>query len=114
MPDAAPLDPELRAAIVRAFEFRGHVTIDLAGGGAVDGFLYNWSEKGDREAREPFVELFLKGSGDQQRVRLAEIAEIRITGEDCAARNPYVPGQTRIPGQATPKPKPAGEKQEGA
>lgn len=71
---------ELETQVEAAFQFRGHVTVHLTDGSQVEGYLYN------RELKRPgWVELFLKGSGDKQRLELSRIARVELTGQDCAS-----------------------------
>lgn len=82
------ISAKLKDQIEAAFDFRGHVTVSFADGRAVEGFLFNRQLEGPALA-EPFIELCLKGSGDNQRFPVAGLASIELTGEDTAAGNSY-------------------------
>ena len=72
-----------------AYDFRGHVTVALKAGGSVEGYLFNRQFANPRLAEDNFVELVLKGSGESRRLKIAEIASVTLTGEDCAAGKSY-------------------------
>ena len=72
---------ELKGQIEAAFDFRGHVTVHLRDGEPVVGYLYNR----DLAAAEPFVELYLKGDGASEKLAVARIERIELTGKDHAA-----------------------------
>ena len=74
----------LQEQIEAAFDYRGDVTVTLAGGEQVVGFLFN---RDLRPAREPhFVELFLPAGG-RRKVEVARIESIALTGRDHAAKD---------------------------
>ena len=78
-------DVSLSEAIDRAFDYRGNVSLDLADGREITGYLFNRNT----DAREPFVQLFdLAGDGPLT-LRYTEIRAIRFTGKDTAAGNSY-------------------------
>lgn len=70
-----------RQAIEIAFDYRGDVTLTLASGEKLVGFLFNR----DLEAWVPFVEMFLKGEEQARRIELDELVEIELSGADPAA-----------------------------
>jgi hypothetical protein len=74
-------DPDLlRAAILRAVDFRGDVTVRLADGREIVGFAF--------DARlEPVAELRVlrADSNDRVRIPLAEIRALGFTGKDAAS-----------------------------
>lgn len=76
---------ELKDQIEAAYDFRGHVTVILKSGEMVKGFLYNRQ----LEAVEPFVELFLEGSGAYKKLLASELDSIALSGKDFAAGNSY-------------------------
>lgn len=83
---------QLQRDVEAAFRFRGHVTVHLQGGERLEGYLYNRDLSGKKAP--PFVELFQKGSGAPRRLGLSEIQRVELTGEDCAANAPPVPGRS--------------------
>jgi len=79
---AAPDD--VRAALEKAFDYRGDVTITRKDGSAVEGYVF------DRRADGPAlgqcrVRLLPKGGGDRISISYAEIARLEFTGRDTAA-----------------------------
>jgi hypothetical protein len=81
IPDAATLADVLD----HAFDYRGDVTLELADGARVDGYLFNR----DRDAVEPFVQVFAREGGDAVTIPYARIRAVRFTGRDTAAGNSY-------------------------
>jgi hypothetical protein len=75
----------LAEVVDRAFDYRGDVTLVLADGRQVDGYIFNR----DRDAAEPFVQMFERGGGDPATIPYARIRAIRFTGKDTAAGNSY-------------------------
>ena len=80
---------ELLRQIEAAFDYRGHVSVKLKTGPAVEGFLFNRQLDAARAGEEPFIELYLKGSAEYRKLRLSELESIALTGEDCAAGKSY-------------------------
>ena len=75
----------LAAAVDHAFDYRGDVTLDLADGRQMAGYLFNR----DREVAEPFVQMFEVGHDTPATIPYARIRAIRFTGKDTAAGNSY-------------------------
>ena len=63
-----------------AFDYRGDVTIELAEGGTLVGYLFNR----DREASPPYAEV-VGADGASRTIRYADIRGVRFTGRDTAA-----------------------------
>ncbi|MEX2598561.1 MAG: hypothetical protein WD533_02785 [Dehalococcoidia bacterium] len=68
-----------------AFDYRGDVTVDIADGGELTGFLYNRERKGP----QPFIQMFETASGDPVTLPYDRITNIRFTGRDPAAGQSY-------------------------
>jgi hypothetical protein len=66
-------------AIDKAFDYRGDVTLTLVNG-QVEGYIFNREPK----AVPPRIQLFVKGSDDQQVIPYADITAIAFTGKDTA------------------------------
>jgi len=75
----------LAAAVERAFDYRGDVTLDLDDGRTVDGYLFNRN----RDVAEPFVQVFEPGQATPSTIPYARIRALRFTGKDTAAGNSY-------------------------
>lgn len=76
---------DLHAAIEKAFDFRGDVTLDLKDGRQITGYLTNREARGTRAHPQPFVELMLDGQDELLRVNYNDVAAVRFTGEDSSA-----------------------------
>jgi hypothetical protein len=64
-----------------AFEYRGHVTLELAGGGSAEGYVANLREKD--------LELWTKGGEEVRRVPRADVRRVVFSGRDTAAGAGY-------------------------
>ena len=71
----------LAAAIEAAFDYRGDVTLLVAGGAELKGYLSNR----DLAASEPFVEILQPESARPRRLRLAEVRGVVLHGKDPAS-----------------------------
>jgi hypothetical protein len=76
---------EIERQIEAAFDYRGHVTITLAAGERVVGYVYNRQFAHPRLLEPPFIEIFLAGSGERRKFALDAIQTIELTGKDYAA-----------------------------
>lgn len=73
------VSPDVLSQVEAAFDYRGHVTVTLTDGSAVEGYLYN------RDVKGGYVDVFIKDSDERRRLQLSSIAKVALTGEDCAA-----------------------------
>ncbi|HWC50244.1 MAG TPA: hypothetical protein VG453_01085 [Nitrospira sp.] len=71
---------ELAEAVELAFDYRGDVTLELATGGSVAGYLFNRDAAGS----DPWIEVFPTDDPAPRRIAYAEIASLAFTGEDTA------------------------------
>jgi len=69
----------------RAFDYRGDVTVMLDDGREMVGYLFNRN----RDAAEPFVQMFERERNGPSSIPYARIRAIRFTGKDTAAGNSY-------------------------
>ncbi len=81
IPDAATL----AEVVERAFDYRGDVTVALHDGCELVGYLFNRN----RDAAEPYVQMFERESSGPSTILYARIRAIRFTGKDTAAGNSY-------------------------
>ena len=81
IPDAAAL----AEVVERAFDYRGDVTLTLDDGRELVGYLFNRN----RDAAEPFVQMFEREGSGPSTILYARIRAIRFTGKDTAAGNSY-------------------------
>ena len=74
---------EIRAALEKAFDYRGDVTITRNDGTTVEGYIF------DRRTRstlaDSFVRLFPKDRAEKIAISYADIAGLEFTGRDTAA-----------------------------
>ncbi|MDE2491554.1 MAG: hypothetical protein KGM24_11960 [Elusimicrobia bacterium] len=81
------LAQDVAAQIEAAYDYRGHVTLTLDDGSALEGFLFN------RElapmSGEPYVEVMRKNSDERLRLPAARVVKVALTGKDFAV--PFVP-----------------------
>ena len=76
---------ELERQIEAAFDYRGHVTIAFKTGESVEGFVFNRQFAHPKLSEEPFIEVFLAGSGERRKYAIATIQSVALTGKDYAA-----------------------------
>ena len=73
-------EQEKAEAIELAFDYRGDVTLGLASGERIVGFLFNRHATG----AHPFVEFFPEDDPSPRTISYASISSIDFTGEDTA------------------------------
>ena len=71
---------ELLEAVELAFDYRGDVTIELASGEVVMGYVFNR----DAVGQDPWIELFPAVDPAPRRIMYTQIASLAFTGEDTA------------------------------
>jgi len=76
-------DEDLKAALEKAFDYRGDVTLTLKSGEKIEAYIYNRSTGATLE--ESFVHYFTPKAEEKRKVSYAEIARIEFTGKDRAA-----------------------------
>lgn len=81
IPDEAPLADVMDLA----FDYRGDVTLALADGTEVVGYVFNR----DVDAPEPVAQLFVAGEDAPRTVPYAAVRAVRFSGRDTAAGNSY-------------------------
>jgi hypothetical protein len=75
----------LAEVIDLAFDYRGNTTVVKADGAEIEGYVFNR----DREAPEPFIQIFDAAGNGPIRIPYSEIQTIRFTGRDMAAGNSW-------------------------
>jgi hypothetical protein len=79
-------DADTLAEVVdRAFDYRGDVTLALDDGRELVGYLFNRN----RDAAEPFVQMYERDGEGAATIPYARIRTIRFTGRDTAAGSSY-------------------------
>src|SRR3974390_2911812 len=76
---------DLERQIEEAFHYRGHVTVALKNGTAIEGFLYNRQFGDQKNQQASYVELVVKNKDENRRLAVADIESVALTGEDAAA-----------------------------
>src|SRR5829696_7086589 len=82
VPDVAN-ESNLRAALDKAFDYRGDVTITLKGGASVEGYVFD--RRAGASLAESVVRLIPKDRDEKLSIRYDEIARLAFTGRDTAA-----------------------------
>jgi hypothetical protein len=76
-------DEEIRAALEKAFDYRGDITITRKDGSKVEGYLFDRRSAGT--LKDSIVRLYPKNSNDKISISYADIAALGFTGRDTAA-----------------------------
>jgi len=81
---ALSTDAEIRAALEKAFDFRGDLTITLKDGRKIEGYVFDRKVKGPLLS-ECFVRVMPKDTSEKLSLPYSEIAALVFTGRDTAA-----------------------------
>lgn len=77
-------DPgDLRAALEKAFDYRGDVTVTRSDGSRVEGYIFD--RKNGTTLDDSYVRLYPKDSSEKVSVRYSDISDVAFTGRDTAA-----------------------------
>jgi hypothetical protein len=76
-------EEELRAALEKAFDYRGDVTITRKDGSKIEGYLFD--RRSGPSLQESFVRLYPKTSNEKLAVPYSDIAALAFSGRDTAA-----------------------------
>jgi hypothetical protein len=76
-------DEEIRAALEKAFDYRGDITITRKDGSKIEGYLFD--RRGGATLKESLVRLYPKSSNEKISISYADIAALAFTGRDTAA-----------------------------
>ena len=82
VPDLAG-DADFRAALDKAFDYRGDVTITLRDGTSVEGYVFD--RRPGATLDDSVVRLMPKDGDEKRSVRYADVARLAFTGRDTAA-----------------------------
>jgi hypothetical protein len=77
-------DEEIRAALEKAFDYRGDVTITRKDGSIVEGYIFDRRSNG-KTLSDCVVRLFPKDRDEKISVSYSDIARLEFTGRDTAA-----------------------------
>ena len=76
-------EAELRAALDRAFDYRGDVTLTLKDGRKIEGYIFDRRHGADLKSSR--IRILPAGSHEKLTINYAEIAALAFTGRDTAA-----------------------------
>jgi hypothetical protein len=76
-------DEEIRAALEKAFDYRGDVSITLKSGEKVEGYIFD--RRTGTSLSDSVVRLFPKSGNQKISISYADIAALAFTGKDTAA-----------------------------
>ncbi|MGA7422925.1 MAG: hypothetical protein WBW77_09595, partial [Candidatus Sulfotelmatobacter sp.] len=76
-------EAEIRAALEKAFDYRGDVTITRKDGSKIEGYLFD--RRTAATLKESVVRLFPKNGNEKISISYADIAALAFTGRDTAA-----------------------------
>jgi hypothetical protein len=76
-------DDEIRAALEKAFDYRGDITITRKDGTKIEGYLFD--RRSAATLKDSTVRLYPKTSNEKVAISYADIAALAFTGRDTAA-----------------------------
>jgi hypothetical protein len=82
IPDLAS-DEEIRAALEKAFDYRGDVTITTKSGEVIEAYIFN--RYTGATLAESWVQYFTPKATDKRKLSYADVARLEFTGKDRAA-----------------------------
>jgi hypothetical protein len=89
---ALATDDDIRAALEKAFDYRGDITLTLKDGSKIEGYVFD--RRTTTTLADCVVRLFPKDRDDKLSIPYANIARLEFTGRDTAAgKSLKIPGQ---------------------
>ena len=76
-------DQEVRAALEKAFDYRGDITITLKSGGKIEGYIFD--RRTGTSLSDSLVRLYPKTGDQKLSILYGDIAALAFTGRDTAA-----------------------------
>jgi hypothetical protein len=76
-------EDEIRAALEKAFDYRGDVSITLKSGHKVEGYIFD--RRSGKSLADSAVRLYPKSGNEKLSIFYADIAALAFTGKDTAA-----------------------------
>ena len=76
-------EEEIRAALEKAFDYRGDVTITRRDGSKIEGYLFD--RRSAATLKDSLVRLYPKNSSEKVSISYADIGALAFTGRDTAA-----------------------------
>lgn len=77
-------DSEIRAALEKAFDYRGDLSLTLKDGRKIEGYVFDRRADG-KSLQDCFVRVMPKNQPDKMKIPFTEIAALAFTGKDTAA-----------------------------
>ena len=77
-------EDEIRAALEKAFDYRGDLTITLKDGSKIEGYIFD-RRSDSPDLRDCYVRLYPKDRDEKIKIPYAQIARLEFTGRDTAA-----------------------------
>jgi hypothetical protein len=77
-------DEEIRAALEKAFDYRGDITITRKDGSKLEGYIFDRQSRGASLA-DCYVRVFPKTSDEKVRLPYSDVVRLEFTGKDTAA-----------------------------
>ena len=74
---------EIRAALEKAFDYRGDITITLKSGEKLEGYIFD--RRTGQSLSDSFVRIYPKSSNQKISIPYSDIAALAFTGRDTAA-----------------------------
>jgi hypothetical protein len=76
-------EDEIRAALEKAFDYRGDITITRKDGSKIEGYLFD--RRSASSLKDSVVRLYPRNSNEKVAISYADIAALAFTGRDTAA-----------------------------
>ena len=76
-------EEDLKAALEKAFDYRGDITLTLQSGEKIEAYIFNRST--GATLADSWVQYFTPNAQEKRKVSYAEIARLEFTGKDRAA-----------------------------
>ena len=76
-------DEEIRAALEKAFDYRGDITLTLKDGRRIEGYIFD--RRTGKTLADSVVRLFPKNADEKLAIPYSEVARLEFTGKDTAA-----------------------------
>src|ERR1700721_4531207 len=78
-------EDDLRAALEKAFDYRGDVTLTLKSGERIEAYIFN--RLSGATLADSFVQYFTPAASEKRKISYADIAPLELSGKDGAPGN---------------------------
>ena len=76
-------EQEIHAALEKAFDYRGDITVTLKSGEKIEGYIFD--RRAGKSLADSVVRLYPKSGNEKLSIRYADVAALAFTGKDTAA-----------------------------